>query len=62
MASLVCGPRAESKLDARKGSVQRKSKERAPVSLVICEPFDCTDLSLGSGELIADFVGRDVGL
>jgi len=39
-----------------------KSKERAPVSLVICKPFDCTDLSLGSGELSADFLERDVGL
>jgi hypothetical protein len=39
-----------------------KTKNQRRVSLVIRELLECTDLSLGDGELLAGFVKREVGL
>jgi hypothetical protein len=39
-----------------------KTKNQCRVSLVIREPLESADLSLGDGELVAGFVKREVGL
>jgi hypothetical protein len=39
-----------------------RARNQRSVSLVIGEPLECTDLSLGDGELLADFVEREVSL
>jgi hypothetical protein len=48
-------------MPARK-AFKEKAKSQRHVLLVIGELLECTDLSLGDGELFADFVEREVSL
>jgi len=41
---------------------KKKAKSQRRVSLVIRALLECTDLSLGDGELFADFVERKVSV
>jgi hypothetical protein len=45
---------------ARREAFYEKAKSQRRVSLVIRELLECADGSLGSGELIAGFVEREV--
>jgi len=46
----------------RREAFKEKARSGRRVPWFICEPSDGTDLSLGAGELTADFVEREVSL